>query len=123
MTAGETVTEFIRRINAGDLEGALALCAEDIEYDNVPMDAVHGRDAAREFLAPMVGDGAGADWVVHQQVAEGDVVMNERTDGFRFGDTRVELPVAGLFRVRDGLITLWRDYFDMRTFETQMAGG
>jgi limonene-1,2-epoxide hydrolase len=36
---------------------------------------------------------------------------------------RVELPVAGLFRVRDGAITLWRDYFDMRTFETQMAGG
>lgn len=123
MTADETVTEFIRRVNAHDLDGALLLCADDLEYDNVPMETLHGKEAARAFLAPLVGGGVGVDWVVHQQVAAGELVMNERTDGFRFGDIRVELPVAGLFRVRDGLITLWRDYFDMRTFETQMAGG
>ncbi len=123
MTPDETVTEFIRRITSHDLDGALGLCADDLEYDNVPMETLHGKDAARQFLAPLVGDEVGVDWVVHQQVAAGDLVMNERTDGFQFGGMRVELPVAGLFRVRDGAITLWRDYFDMRTFETQMAGG
>ncbi len=123
MTADETVTEFIRRINAHDLDGAMALCAADLEYDNVPMETIHGKEAARGFLAPLVGEGVGVDWVVHEQVAAGDLVMNERTDGFRFGEVRVELPVAGMFRVRDGVITLWRDYFDMRTFETQMAAG
>ena len=123
MNADETVTEFIRRVNAHDLEGALSLCADGLEYDNVPMETLHGKDAARSFLAPLVGGGAAVDWVVHQQVASDDLVMNERTDGSRFGEVRIELPVAGLFRVRDGVISLWRDYFDMRTFETQMSGG
>ena len=34
----------------------------------------------------------------------------------------VELPVAGLFVVRDGRIALWRDYFDMTTFSKALAG-
>jgi limonene-1,2-epoxide hydrolase len=27
-----------------------------------------------------------------------------------------------VFELRDGLIALWRDFFDLRTFEQQMAG-
>jgi limonene-1,2-epoxide hydrolase len=33
----------------------------------------------------------------------------------------MDLPVAGLFIVNDGVITLWRDYFDLATFQTQLA--
>ena len=32
-----------------------------------------------------------------------------------------EPPVAGLFVIENGLITLWRDYFDLATFQTQLA--
>ena len=39
-------------------------------------------------------------------------VFTERVDRFRAGDTWIELPVAGLFLVSGGRITLWRDYFD-----------
>lgn len=130
MTPEQTVDEFIRRILAKDLDGALELCAEDLEYDNVPMETLHGKDAARAFLEPMLGDEVGVSWVIHRQVAAGDgaaggsgTVLNERTDSFQFGDIHIDLPVAGVFEVRDGRITLWRDYFDLRTFETQMAGG
>ena len=98
-------------------------CATDLEYDNVPPETIQGKDAAREFPAPLVGEVVGVEWVVHEQVAAGDLVMNEPTDGFRFGEVRMELPEAGMFRVRDGVITLWRDSFDMPTFETQMAAG
>ena len=32
------------------------------------------------------------------------------------------MPVAGFFEVNDdGLITLWRDYFDLATYTDQMA--
>ena len=123
MTPEETVNEFIRLILAKDLDGALELCTDDLEYDNVPMDTLHGKDAARGFLAPMLGDDVGVDWTVHHQLAAGDLVMNERTDSFQFGAIHIDLPVAGIFKVRDGRIALWRDYFDLRTFEQQMAGG
>jgi limonene-1,2-epoxide hydrolase len=49
-------------------------------------------------------------------------VMNERTDRFEMGGRWIELPVAGLFTVQDGKITLWRDYFDDATFRQQLAG-
>jgi limonene-1,2-epoxide hydrolase len=123
MTPAETVDEFIRRITSDDLEGALELCADDIEYDNVPMPTLHGKDAAREFLSQMTGEGVRIAWTVHRQATDGDVVLNERTDEFWFGEVHIALPVAGVFEVHDGRITLWRDYFDLRTFETQMAGG
>ncbi len=32
---------------------------------------------------------------------------------------KVELPVAGVFEVKDGKITAWRDYFDMQTWARQ----
>ena len=121
MTSEELVDRFIALLTGGDLDGALALCTDDLEYDNVPMPTLNGVEAARGFLAGMLGEGVRTQWTVHRQVAAGDTVLNERTDEFWFGDTHIALPVAGVFEVRDGKIALWRDYFDLRTFETQMG--
>lgn len=113
------VTEFITAIERGELEAALALLSDDCEYDNVPMGKAFGRDAVRNTLAPFLAGYDRVEWVVHHQVASGDrthgVVMNERLDRFRKGGTWVELPVAGVFVVQHGQITLWRDYFDRDT--------
>ena len=54
------------------------------------------------------------------QVFSGDVVINERVDRFHIGDGWLELPVAGFWEVRDGLITLWRDCFDMSAYTSQL---
>lgn len=49
-------------------------------------------------------------------------MFNERLDRFRIGGGWLELPVAGVFEVDgDGAITLWRDYFDMGTYQRQFA--
>jgi len=34
----------------------------------------------------------------------------------------VELPVMGAFGLRDGRISEWRDYFDMKQFQSQLSG-
>jgi limonene-1,2-epoxide hydrolase len=54
-------------------------------------------------------------------VGEADVVMNERFDRFLVGGRWIEVPVAGLFVLRDGRIALWRDYFDAATYRSQTA--
>jgi limonene-1,2-epoxide hydrolase len=64
----------------------------------------------------------GVEFVVHHQAAEGDVVMNERTDRFELKGKWIEAKVAGLFVVRDGKIALWRDYFDLAQFQNAMGG-
>ena len=122
MTPDETVTEFIRRIEAKDVDGAFELCTDDIEYDNVPMPTAHGTEEAVGFLRPFVEGASAIEWVVHRQTATGDVVMNERTDRFQMGDRWIEIPVAGVWELRDGQIALWRDYFDMGQFNEQLTG-
>jgi limonene-1,2-epoxide hydrolase len=121
MTPEETVDEFIRRVVGEDLDGACELVTDDLEYDNVPMGKNHGPDGLKAFLQPMVDGLDEVEFVVHRQTATGDVVMNERTDRFRLGENWLELPVVGVFELTGDKISLWRDYFDMATFNDQMA--
>jgi limonene-1,2-epoxide hydrolase len=115
------VDEFIRRITSNDVPAALELVAPDVEYDNVPMGKNIGPAAMAEFLSGMASGVAEIEFVIHRQVAVGTTVMNERSDRFRIGERWIDLPVAGIFEVGDdGLITLWRDYFDMATFTDQL---
>ncbi len=117
-----TVNEFIRRIVTGDFTGAGELVADDLEYDNVPIGKNIGRDAMVKILGAMMKGVDEVQFETHRQTTTGNVVMNERTDKFRIGETWVALPVAGVFEVgADGRIVLWRDYFDFATFQNQMA--
>ena len=119
-SAAETVDAFIAAIEAKDLDTAKELVADDCEYDNVPMGKVFGLADIRATLARAVDRSDEIDWIVHRQVAAGGLVLNERVDRFRMGETWVELPVAGVFEVTDGAITLWRDYFDLASYRGQM---
>ena len=100
---------------------AVALVAEDCEYDNVPMGKVYGIDPIRERLARVIDRSDLVEWVVYRQAAEGSIVFNERLDRFQIGDKLIEIPLAGVFEVTDGKLTLWRDYFDLPTYRNQMA--
>ncbi len=122
---GALVTQFIDAIVANDLDTASSLISDDIEYDNVPMRKVIGKDTFRSSMGPFLESVSEMEWVVHQQIASGDLnsgtVMNERLDRFKLAGGWVEIPVAGLFVVENGLIVLWRDYFDLSTFQSQLA--
>ena len=119
MTPLEIVNEFIRRIEAKDVAGAVELVSDDCEYDNVPMGKVHGRQAIAEALAPFVGACDRVEWPVEREAATGNIVFNERLDRFVMPDKTLEIPVTGVWEVTDGQITLWRDYFDLATFTNQ----
>jgi limonene-1,2-epoxide hydrolase len=121
VTPSEIVTAFIKAIEAKDLDSAMALVALDCEYDNVPMGKVYGVDEIRGILERVVDRSDLVEWVVFRQAAAGPIVFNERLDRFKIGDKLVELPVAGVFEVTDGKLTLWRDYFDLPTYRNQMA--
>ena len=81
------------------------------------MGAVHGIDQVRATLGPFVARFDEVDWPVSRIAATGTAdsgtVFTERVDRFRAGETWLELPVVGVFEVRDGRISLWRDYFDL----------
>jgi limonene-1,2-epoxide hydrolase len=118
----ELVTEFCALWAEPDLETILGYFTEDAVYHNIPMTPAEGLAAIRELLPMMLDGMEGIDFIVHRQVANGNLVMNERTDVMRrTTGGRVELPVMGTFEVRDGRIAAWRDYFDLATVTAGLA--
>ena len=115
MSSLETVNAFLKAAAARDYEAALPMLTDDVEYQNMMLPAVHGPDQVRETLEGLLALCTGSEWVVHRELADGDLVMNERTDRFEINGNWVDLPVMGVFTLRDGQIARWRDYFDLQT--------
>jgi len=121
MSSLKTVNDFLRAAAARDYAAALPYLAEDVEYQNMPLPPVHGHQAVRDTLEGLMAMTTNSEWVVHRELSGGDLVMNERTDRFLIGDRWIDLPVAGVFVLREGLIALWRDYFDLPTVTNALA--
>lgn len=51
------------------------------------------------------------DVKIHRIVTDGTSVLTERTDAIIIGPFQAHFWVCGVFEVRDGRITLGRDYF------------
>lgn len=123
MTSSQhVVAEFIAAVEAKDIDRALGYLAEDVSYENVPMDPIVGRELTGVVLRGFLEPATEVDWRVSREIVAGNVVVNERVDRFRIGKTWVQVPVVGVWEINDeGLITLWRDYFDMETYTSQLS--
>lgn len=122
MTPADTVTAFVNAIERKDIAGAVALTSADISYENMPISPVVGQEGLTQVLDMFLGAANEIEWLVLSQFEVGDTVINERLDRFQIGDGWLELPVAGFFRVdADGKIALWRDYFDMGSYQRQIT--
>lgn len=104
---------FLAAMAASDAEGAAALVAEDIDYVNVGLPAIHGRTEVDKVLRLLDRPDLGFEVYLHSVAADGPVVLTERTDVLVIGRLRIQFWVWGRFDVHDGRITLWRDSFDM----------
>ncbi len=121
MTPAELVTAFIEAIERKDIAAAVAMVSADVSYENMPFGPIAGPEAMAETLEGFLGPASEVDWQILRQIEHGSTVVNERLDRFKIGDGWLELPIAGVFEITDGKISLWRDYFDMNTYATQMT--
>ena len=48
-------------------------------------------------------------------------MLTERTDIMMMSGKKVAVRVMGVFEFKDGLISAWRDYWDLAQFQSQMA--
>jgi limonene-1,2-epoxide hydrolase len=118
----DVVEAFLEAAVAMDFDAALRFLAEDVEYTNIPIMTVHGHAAVREVVEPFFEPIDENEFLILRQAVAGPVVFLERVDRHRLDDEWRELPVASVFEVHDGTITVWRDYFDLATAATIHAG-
>ena len=126
----ESPIEVVRRFCSAwaDNMAAAELAAfftDDAVYHNIPMAPVTGREAIAKNIASFIRPGApgieSIEFRVINIAANGPVVMTERVDVFKLPSKTFELPVMGIFKVSDGRIKAWRDYFDTKQFTTRMG--
>jgi len=113
----QLVTKFCNLFTQPDIEKIAALTTEDVEYHNMPWETSFGHEAIRKLLGPFVNPARCSKMEIHHTMSRNDVVMNERTETWEYEGTVVVLPVAGVFRIREGKIALWNDYFDEKTIK------
>lgn len=114
--AAELVTKFLLALQDQDIDRAISMLAEDVQWINVSLPTVRGRRAVEKIFRLSQKIGGGFRVHFHSTIAEGDVVFNQRTDAITLGRFEHRFWVIGRFEVRDGKIAIWRDAFDYGDF-------
>jgi limonene-1,2-epoxide hydrolase len=113
------VSDFCKAWERRNLEEIMSFFTEDAVYHNIPMAPAKGKTAIRNVINVFLPMANAVEFKVLNTAAAGNLVINERLDIFHMGPKKIELPVAGVFEVKNGKITAWRDYFDLATWTRQ----
>lgn len=118
----DVVDAFVAAWNARDFYKLMSFFDATSFYHNLPLDPVTGTEAIRGVLEMFFNSASEIDWVIHG-IAEtpSGTVLTERTDRFLINGQWLELPVMGAFEIDGSIIRAWRDYFDLKKFEADMA--
>jgi limonene-1,2-epoxide hydrolase len=117
------VESFFEAFHALDLERAFALMDDDVVYQNVPFPPDRGKAAVMRTLRAFGRVMTGFDVTIKNIAARDGVVLTERVDVLTGRFLHLDIWVCGTFELRDGRITLWRDYFDLASATTQLITG
>jgi ketosteroid isomerase-like protein len=105
-----------------DFDGVAACMADDGLYEDVPAPDRGARGPANVVKRLRVGldPVARFEHEIHRVVAEGDSVLIEHTETWHF-ETGEHLTnqFVTVHEVRNGKVTLWRDYWDLGTMMAQ----
>jgi limonene-1,2-epoxide hydrolase len=108
-----TVEVFLSALQDQDLDTAAAQLDDNLVYENVGYPTIRGRARAVKLFRGLQRPNLGFEAKIHRIAVNGATVLTERTDVLVIGPMRMQFWVCGVFEVRNGRITLWRDYFDM----------
>ena len=116
----QIVRDFVQAWNEMSFNDVVSYLADDIFYHNIPMEPVSGIVAVTDYLksAWIFSE---CNWQILNIVSEAQVVLTERIDDFVINSSPVSLPVMGTFEIKDSKISIWRDYFDLTTYQEQLS--
>jgi limonene-1,2-epoxide hydrolase len=118
-TPAQLVAAFGGVLYARDWDGIREFFGEDSVYWDVPLGpavAARGPDGIVARLRTALDGLAAFDDDPIRTVAQGDTVITEHNEIWRWasGET-LTLPITSVQVVGDGVITLWKDYWDYQT--------
>ena len=116
------VAELWRCLSDKDWDGLAEQLHDEAHYEDVPAPDAAATGPAniikrlRIGLDPVVRH----EHVVHKTVAEGDSVIVEHTETWHFETgEKIVNPFTTIHELRDGKVSLWRDYWDIGNLMAQ----
>ncbi|TAM12870.1 MAG: limonene-1,2-epoxide hydrolase [Nevskiaceae bacterium] len=126
MSPIDTVQSFVaswRQNRAAINDSVRRYLAPDCIYENVGLSRTCGPEEAIAFFDQFATQipFESIDVTMLAIATQGDTVLTERIDDIKAADgtTLVSLRVMGIFKLHDGKIHAWRDYFDTAPFATR----
>jgi limonene-1,2-epoxide hydrolase len=118
----ENYKKHLDAFTRGDIDEAFSYIHDDIVwYPNRSMRPVHGKKAMREFIDKWSREMSGMDYKQTLIIEHGNFLFVEGTEKYVRGGKPVETFYAGVVEWKDGKAIAWRDYFDLKTLEKQLA--
>jgi len=108
-----------------DVEGVLVHLHDDFVWYNSGglKPPLQGKANMRSTLQTMAKGIKEGKWRLFNVAEVGSTVWMEGVDEFISTDgIRVAIPYAGTLEFKDGLIFIWREFYEGRLIEQQMAG-
>jgi limonene-1,2-epoxide hydrolase len=121
--AEEVVRSLIERMNANDNEAVFASFAENASYRvNAWNEPILGVDAITQDFERQHALWSDLRIKLVNLASAGNVIFTERIDTVHMMGRDIDVHMAGVFEVDShGKIASWRDYFDMKEIESQLA--
>ncbi|MEO1933661.1 MAG: limonene-1,2-epoxide hydrolase family protein [Myxococcales bacterium] len=117
----QIIRKFIEAWSRLGPEELASYFAEDGVYHNMPAGPVSGRENVEKFIHGFSASWTETTWDLLNIASSGSVVFAERLDRTPAGDKSVDLPCTGIFELEAGKIKVWRDYFDIATYQNGLA--
>jgi limonene-1,2-epoxide hydrolase len=116
----QVVLDFLAAWPRANVDELMSYFGPDAVYHNVPVAPIQGADGIRAIFEGFLGLMNRIDLDVLNSAAKGNVVFTERIDRFHMKNgKKFDLPVNGVFELRDGKIVRFSDYFNLADWEKQ----
>ena len=118
----EIVLGMWKALSDRDWESVKSFLSDDCLYVDMPMPAVSARGPENIVARLKIGLESLSSYVNHEGLllSDGVDVMYEHSETWTFATGEVlELPFVSVHRVRDGQVSLWKDYSDFNTLLSQ----
>jgi len=117
------VLKFLDAQSKRDLDLMCDLVTDDIVYINEPHPpcrTIKGRDMFRDVFAcsPCIWCSEANLEVLFYSRSKDHTVFTERLDQFLVNGKWLSIPICGYFKLRNGKIYLWKDYWDYSKYRT-----
>lgn len=111
---GRVARSLLEAVFSDDFETARAYCAPDLIVTIEGIQTVEGHEGLRQLMEFSSQVSTDVRVVIQHVLEDGDTAAINRTTYLTIGGQSLRLEVGAFFTVRDGLVTEWTDYQDMR---------